>query len=452
MKKWIIIILIILIILIAIILILLNSFKSNPKVSKELEIQEESYVMGKENLGLLKEGMLPSKVTSEHLFFTAEQCVKDYIKYINDNDTKAIYSLLDYKYIDENNIKESNVTEYIKKYNNNSKVNKTVEIYQSAGAKYHTYYVKHKIGINNEYFIVNMDISNNRFSIIPIDQEKYEQKIIEKIEGVSPNEDAVKANNYNVINYKYYEEEDVVNKYFQDYLENALYSTNEAFQSLDTEYRQKRFIDFNDYKDYVVKNKAQLELMCNIAKKQYEDFSNYEDYERYHAEIGNNGLKQYQIRQKSGYKECICIDTNGNYYIFKIMNAMEYSLILDIYTIDMPEFIEKYNKATTMEKVGLNIQKCISAINNKDYTYVYNKLDDTFKANKYKTKQDFIKDIQNNLFDINVADEVSSTHEGNTYIYTINIKDKKNNTKTKKMTIIMQLKEETDFVMSFSFE
>jgi hypothetical protein len=46
---------------------------------------------------------------------------------------------------------------------------------------------------------------------------------------------------------------------------------------------------------------------------------------------------------------------------------MDYKLILDEYTIDLPEFTEKYKKAAPQEKVGMNIEKIISAINNKDY-------------------------------------------------------------------------------------
>mgnify|MGYP000081844256 CR=1 FL=1 len=48
------------------------------------------------------------------------------------------------------------------------------------------------------------------------------------------------------------------------------------------------------------------------------------------------------------------------------------------------EFIEKYNSANEKTKVGLNIQKVFDAINNEDYEYVYNKLDNTFKQTNLK--------------------------------------------------------------------
>ena len=65
----------------------------------------------------------------------------------------------------------------------------------------------------------------------------------------------------------------------------------------------------------------------------------------------------------------------------------KYSVVLDTYTIDLPEFIEKYNSANEKTKVGLNIQKVFDAINNEDYEYVYNKLDNTFKQTNFKTVQ-----------------------------------------------------------------
>lgn len=51
---------------------------------------------------------------------------------------------------------------------------------------------------------------------------------------------------------------------------------------------------------------------------------------------------------------------------------MNFTVILDTYTIDLPEFTEKYTKASDEEKVLLNIQKGFTAINDKDYRYVYN--------------------------------------------------------------------------------
>ena len=130
---------------------------------------------------------------------------------------------------------------------------------------------------------------------------------------------------------------------------------------------------------------------------------------------------------------------------------MYYNLILDTYTIDLPQFLEKYNKANSIEKCGYNIQKCIEAINNKDYRYVYNKLDEEFKNNNYQLQEQFENIIKEKLFNSNKVSNASINNEGNTYIYNITVQDIENENNTQNMTIIMQLKEGTDFVMSFSF-
>ena len=126
--------------------------------------------------------------------------------------------------------------------------------------------------------------------------------------------------------------------------------------------------------------------------------------------------------------------------------------MLDIYTVDIEEFTNKYNTATNENKVSMNVEKVEAALNNKDYKYVYDKLDETFKNNNYPNLQDFENYMNSNLFNINNLEYVSVAEEGNVYVYKVNIVDNQNNENTKPMTIIMQLQEGTDFVMSFSFE
>ena len=57
-------------------------------------------------------------------------------------------------------------------------------------------------------------------------------------------------------------------------------------------------------------------------------------------------VKKYQIENYDSYKQYICVDQDSNYYIINETNPGQYELILDIYTIDIPIYIEEYNKAT----------------------------------------------------------------------------------------------------------
>lgn len=141
---------------------------------------------------------------------------------------------------------------------------------------------------------------------------------------------------------------------------------------------------------------------------------------------------------------------NGNYYIFDVTAVYRYTLILDTYTIDLPEFIEKYYGTEPTEKVALNIQKIFEAINNKDYNYVYGKLADGFKKNYFPTLDSFEKYAKEKFYDRNEVEYLFYEKESEEYYsYTIKISDKDTG-KSKNLKIIMQLQSGTNFVMSFN--
>ena len=53
--------------------------------------------------------------------------------------------------------------------------------------------------------------------------------------------------------------------------------------------------------------------------------------------------------------------------------------MLDSYTINTPRFLEEYQKSNEQEKVELTINKVFEALNNKDFKYIYGKLDENYK-------------------------------------------------------------------------
>ena len=162
-------------------------------------------------------------------------------------------------------------------------------------------------------------------------------------------------------------------------------------------------------------------------------------------------LNAYQINEYENYTQYVCKDQNENYYIFNETGIMDYTVILDTYTIDLPQFIEKYNNSTDAEKVLLNIQKVFEAINHGDYGYVYDKLDNEFKQNNFPTETEFENYIKQNLYENNSISYGKYKTSGDLHIYDINIKNKDDeNSITKTKNIIMRLEEGTDFVMSFN--
>ena len=128
--------------------------------------------------------------------------------------------------------------------------------------------------------------------------------------------------------------------------------------------------------------------------------------------------------------------------------------MLDTYTIDLPEFVEQYNKASDEQKVMLNLEKFIQMINSKDYVAAYGLLDETYRANNFSNGNDFIKYIQDNFNRYNTLEKVESiTKEGKYYTCTALISNTKfTNNELIERSFVISLGEGTDFKMSMDLD
>ena len=163
-------------------------------------------------------------------------------------------------------------------------------------------------------------------------------------------------------------------------------------------------------------------------------------------------MKSYAVNNYNDYTQCVCGNITGNNYIFNAKYPMDYEVYLDTFTVDLPEFIEKYSNASEKNKVLMNIEKVKNALNTNVYGYMYSKLDETFKKNKFPNQNIFVEYMRKNLFALNKFEYTSIKQDGKLYIIEITVTDAtaKNNAK-RTMNVVMKLNEGTDFVMSFSF-
>ena len=220
--------------------------------------------------------------------------------------------------------------------------------------------------------------------------------------------------------------EDTAKEYMGRFKKITLANTNISYKYLNEEYRDKKFENVNEYNQYIQNNNERIE-QANLSK--------------------------YKVNYEDDYLEFVCIDQNGYYYIFKQYSPLNYDVILDTYTIDSNEFIEKYNSVEDKVKVAMNINKIVTALNDKDYNYIYNKLDETFKNNNFSTSNKLEEYLNNNLFEENDVEYNEFEEKGNNiYTYKIQISNSDNEDETRNMTIVMKLGEDIDFTMSFSFE
>ncbi len=383
---------------------------------------------------------------SSSSYFDINTCMTQYLAILNTNNSiyysydengrqtliveekdikQRIYNLLSQNYIEENKVTVDNIYEKIKTMKVQTMyVPLEAKVIQNGSI---TSFIVHGLAENlqlqvvDEIFaFINIDVINATFSVEPISGN---YKSISEINNYKFDTTIVE-NSDNVFSRTPASYEETVKNYINLYKRLALGSPERLYNLLDKEYREARFKNLEEFKTYIQNNKQKI--------------------------IGIRAEK-YQATTNNDYTQYVCIDQNGNYYIFREKAVLDYTVILDTYTIDLPEFTEKYNNSSNEEKVLLNIQKFFEAINHSDYEYAYSKLDASYKSNNFKTLADFEKYVKENFFEQNKLSAKNAEKQEDIYLYTIMISDasgKDENSITK--TFVMQLKEGTDFVMSFS--
>lgn len=114
--------------------------------------------------------------------------------------------------------------------------------------------------------------------------------------------------NYGVNEYinTYVSDEDMAKIYLNDYTYNMYTDVDAAYNLLDEEYRNKKFGNLENYKNYV----NSLEYSSYVLTKYYVD------------KAGNNVTFGVY-------------DQNGNLFVFKTNGVMQYKVYLDDYTVEI---------------------------------------------------------------------------------------------------------------------
>ena len=280
--------------------------------------------------------------------------------------------------------------------------------------------------ISNFVNIAKLDKLNRTYSILLNDYVEKEYRDInigEELEIYVSN--SIGKNDYNEYDLRTVKEDEYVENLANRLKEEMIYNTQIAYNNLDANYKEKKFSSFDVFEKYVKNN---IKKFFAISP------------DKYQKTVENN------------YTQYVLLDTAGNYYIFKETAPMKYTLILDTYTIDIPEFTKKYEASNDQQKVILNINKFMLAINDGDYKYAYNTLADNFKSSNFKTQQDFESYIKSSLFEKNKFDYEEFKNEASTY-YTYKVKITNANggsAREVNKTFIMVLEEGTDFKLSFN--
>lgn len=349
---------------------------------------------------------------------------------IKKESEKAVYDMLDTDYINYKNISEDNVStklEEVKK----SVVNINQMLVSQKTDDVYVYIAQGKLreiksgNISDFKIMVKVDAVNKTFKVLLGDyiNQNYNNIKIGDVLNINV-DDKIEENYTNIYDYEFISDEQYVTDLFAKYQEETLFDEDDAYYHLDEEYRNKRFGTIDNFKKYLHDN-----IEKNVTMK----------------------LSKYQRNVYDDYTEYICLDEDGNYYFFNESSIMNYSMYLDAYTIDSPKFVERYNNLNDADKGLLDVRKIISAMKEKDYKYIYSKLDTTFKENNFHSINVFGEYMNRILYDENDITVESYQHDGDVHSYTISIKDKNNEaSQSISKTFFVRLKEGTDFIISFN--
>ncbi len=448
-KKLIIILaILIVIIIVALIIILQNKDAINNAIEENNYIPDEASKSNELEKNIVLE-------TNDSTFFSVESNLKNYILYLKVKNSKALYELYSQEYINKNQITQENILNKVDKIETDSYEFKLKKLYLNESYMYTVYYAE---GIllqdgneTNKYFIVYVDQETLSWALEPITENEY--KAI--INGTKKDEqNKITRTQYNKFMQSVVNEEDLARKYFEDYVYYAVHNIQKSYDMLDKEYKSKKYENISKYQQYLNNKKEQLTSMDRYSIKKQTDFATEEQYNEYLNDLTVKGLKEYSIKKEENYTQCVCIDDYGSYYIFRITSPMQYTVILDTYSIDLPEFTATYQKSTETEKVLLNIQKFFDAINNKDYEYAYSKLDETYRNNNFKTLEDFENYVKQNFYEQNKLLASTPVKQGTDYIWNVTILDANDRLSSSSITrsFVMRLGEGTDFIMSFGLQ
>ena len=347
-----------------------------------------------------------------------DEAESEYTKEFEQERLKSIFSY----YINKENINDE---DFAKLYNNYARENyEILEMYvYGATDNIKLILVDGAFTKSNRKYPIIFVCDESNYTVLPyeyISKVIGNREILENLKLFSIT--SIEHNGLNKLQYSHVSEQDIARSYFNHYKKIVKEEPEKAYDYLETNYKNKKFGDIDSFNDY----------LDNLKNK-----------------ISNIVLKAYKVQYEDDYTRYVCLDNNNHYYIFNVDAVYHYSVILDTYTVDLPEFLEKYENSDSKVKTALNIQKIVDALNDGDYKYVYGKLADEFKGNYFNSLERFTQ-YAKNTFGNDLEVEYKSFVETSNYCtYDIIIKNKDNQIKK---TIIMKLEPLTEFVFSFNVD
>ncbi len=365
-----------------------------------------------------------NKLYDKTSYYDIKVCLKNYLEKVKQNDKQAILSMLSKNYIEENKITTQNVGKYVFTYKGDVDFD-ILDFYQIQDSSVKSYAVYGTL-LNTEnkfkdiYFIINLNKVACTFSIEFIDK-------VDKLSDVKNREIAsIEKNDYNTYNFYKITDEHICQDYIQKIKILSLAKPDILYSLLNKEYREARFDGLNDFKNYINENK---EKIASVELVQY-------------AKEKDNKTTIY-----------ICKDKKGSFYIINEKAFMDFDIMLDSYTVDLPQTLTAYEKAEENEKLTMNVERIVMAINDGNYKYLYNILETDFKKKNFPTQDSLRKYLKNKFYKNNkINGDITITQLTKFDKCVVNIADFDNTEKSVQATFYIYQGEKADFKLAFKID
>lgn len=316
------------------------------------------------------------KETSNSVLYSLNRNINKYFNYIKENNETAINELGGNSiYLITNNVKYVVKQAYV-----------TQNQYMS---KYYTYGTltiangNYTAQTQEIYMILYLTAENKGYRLQTISKEEYlNRTALEQNDTIE-----IQEGTYNKFEYEYIDNVKQMEIYLEDYSFQIFNNTENSYNLLNTEYKEKRFKDLQAFVQFLNEKQGQLH---------------------------NIKINQYTVHEENQNKIYKGTDQNGNYYEIIEKSYMNYEIILDNYTM------LDYSNDSDENKIKLSAEKFILMLNSADYTNAYNLLEPSFKQINFPTEQDFINYVKNNFYARNIVASKDLSEDG---ICTVTIKD-----------------------------
>ena len=230
--------------------------------------------------------------------FALSQGVETY-----EDKKEAIYSFLDEEYIEENHITLSNLYNFVEDEYRLTTFTAIKIICRSDSSSITRYGIYGRIVTTDEngkneskyvYYILTKDNLNTTFSIRPLNSEKINDINEINLETTIKEIKNTKFNSFSMA--ENLTDAEVAKMYFNLYMQDVQYDIERAYNTLNSDYKNKKFGSLKEYNNYIDNMIENLKTAT---------------------------IKKYSYTETDEYKQYICEDNNGNYYIFRDEGVMD---------------------------------------------------------------------------------------------------------------------------------